>query len=87
MDLPVSRALISVAREVAGDALLTVPTHGGSLPMHVFYSVLDRPLIMLPIVNHDNNQHGPNENLRLKNLWDGIELFGQVMARFGVVDR
>ncbi len=87
MDLPVSRTLISVAREVAGEALLAVPTHGGSLPMHIFHDVLERPLIMLPIVNHDNNQHGPNENLRLQNLWDGIEMFGQVMARFGVVDR
>lgn len=38
---------------------------------------------MLPIVNHDNNQHGENENLRLQNLWDGIELFGGVLARLG----
>ena len=28
-----------------------------------------------PIVNHDNNQHAANENLRLQNLWDGIEVF------------
>ena len=55
--------------------------------MNVFREVLKRPLIILPIVNHDNNQHGANENLRLQNLWDGIEMFGQVMARFGVVYR
>ncbi len=87
MDLPVSRTLIAVAREVAGESLVEVPTHGGSLPMNVFREVLKRPLIILPIVNHDNNQHGANENLRLQNLWDGIEMFGQVMARFGVVYR
>jgi len=29
----------------------------------------------LPIVNHDNNQHAANENLRIQNLWDGIEIF------------
>ncbi len=82
MELPVSRALIATAREVAPD-LLTVPTHGGSLPMYVFQDVLGVPLITLPIVNHDNNQHGPDENLRLQNLWDGIAMFGQVLARLG----
>lgn len=85
MELPVSRALIEVAREVAGESLLEVPTHGGSLPMYIFEEVLGKPLITLPIVNHDNNQHGANENLRLQNLWDGIEVFGQVMARLGVL--
>jgi acetylornithine deacetylase/succinyl-diaminopimelate desuccinylase-like protein len=85
MELPVSRAVVKVAREVAGESLVEVPTHGGSLPMNVFEEVLGKPLITIPIVNHDNNQHGANENLRLKNLWDGIEMFGQVIARLGIV--
>ncbi len=85
MELPVSRAVVQVAREVSGDLLVEVPTHGGSLPMYVFEEVLGRTLITLPIVNHDNNQHGANENLRLQNLWDGIEMFGQIMARLGYV--
>jgi acetylornithine deacetylase/succinyl-diaminopimelate desuccinylase-like protein len=38
---------------------------------------------VLPIANYDNNQHASNENLRLENLWDGIELFAAVMARVG----
>lgn len=85
MELPVSRAVVQVAREVAGESLVEVPTHGGSLPMYVFEEVLGKPLITIPIVNHDNNQHGANENIRLKNLWDGIEMFGQVIARLGSV--
>jgi acetylornithine deacetylase/succinyl-diaminopimelate desuccinylase-like protein len=28
----------------------------------------------------DNNQHGANENLRLQNLWDGIEVLAGIMA-------
>jgi acetylornithine deacetylase/succinyl-diaminopimelate desuccinylase-like protein len=31
-------------------------------------------------VNHDNNQHGANENLRLQNLWDGIEVYASLLA-------
>jgi len=33
----------------------------------------------LPIANHDNNQHAENENLRLQNFWDGIEVLSSVM--------
>ena len=38
-------------------------------------------MVGLPIVNHDNNQHAPDENLRLQNLWDGIEVYATVMTR------
>ena len=33
----------------------------------------------VPIANYDNNQHAENENLRLQNLWDGIETLAAVM--------
>ena len=32
------------------------------------------PTVGFSMVNHDNNQHGPDENLRLGNLWEGIEM-------------
>jgi acetylornithine deacetylase/succinyl-diaminopimelate desuccinylase-like protein len=38
---------------------------------------------VLPIVNHDNNQHSSNENLRLKNLFDGVVVYAGVVARLG----
>jgi len=34
----------------------------------------------VPIVNHDNNQHSANGNLRLQNLWDGIEVLAALMT-------
>jgi hypothetical protein len=30
--------------------------------------------------NHDDNQHTFNENLRLQNLWDGIELMAALLT-------
>jgi acetylornithine deacetylase/succinyl-diaminopimelate desuccinylase-like protein len=45
--------------------------------------VLRAPLIMVPIVNHDNNQHAANENLRIGNLREGIELYAGIFARLG----
>jgi hypothetical protein len=34
----------------------------------------------VPIANHDDNQHAANENLRLQNLWDGIEIFAGILT-------
>jgi hypothetical protein len=30
--------------------------------------------------NHDNNQHSFDENLRIQNLWDGIELMAALLT-------
>ncbi|HUF26118.1 MAG TPA: M20/M25/M40 family metallo-hydrolase [Gemmatimonadaceae bacterium] len=80
IDLPASQALLRVVEEATGERTIAVPTLGGSLPMHAFGEVLGVPLIVLPMVNHDNNQHAANENLRLRNLWQGIELYAAVLA-------
>jgi acetylornithine deacetylase/succinyl-diaminopimelate desuccinylase-like protein len=87
MSLPVSRAVAAVVDRaidpaVAGSAI-QVPMLGGSVPMVLFTETLKVPVIGVPIVNHDNNQHGINENLRLQNLWDGIEVFAALMAELG----
>jgi hypothetical protein len=34
----------------------------------------------VPIANHDNNQHNYNENIRIQNLWDGIELIAALLV-------
>lgn len=73
-DEPVVSAVQRVMREVYGRAPLLAPTLGGSLPLFHFADVFDAPLITIPTVNADNNQHAPNENLRVGNLWDAIAL-------------
>jgi acetylornithine deacetylase/succinyl-diaminopimelate desuccinylase-like protein len=67
--------------------VIRLPSLGGSVPMHLFARQLETPVIGFPIVNHDNNQHAADENLRLQNLWDGIEMFAAVLARWGQVWR
>src|SRR5688572_26477916 len=81
MDLPVSRAVARVVEESTGTPIVRLPTMGGSLPMYLFEKVLAVPVIGLPIANHDNSQHAANENLRLQNLWDGIEVYAGLLAR------
>ena len=85
MDLSLSKALIRVIEESTGRSVIKMPSLGGSVPMYLFVDQLRAPVIGVPIVNHDNNQHASDENLRLQNLWDGIEMFALVLARLGKV--
>lgn len=82
LDHPAARALTRVMEEAVGP-VIQMPTLGGSVPMHLFSDILKTPVIILPIANHDNNQHAAHENLRLQNLWDGIEIYAAVLARMG----
>ncbi len=79
---PMSLRLTALMREIAPDLIVT-PTMGGSLPLHEFGSRLSAPIIILPLANHDNNQHAENENIRLQNLWDAMQVYGAVLANFG----
>jgi acetylornithine deacetylase/succinyl-diaminopimelate desuccinylase-like protein len=83
MDLPVSHAVVQAVAEGLGRPVLQVPTLGGSIPIYVFTEVMKVPVIAVPTVNYDNNQHAADENLRLQNLWDGIEVFAGLFARLG----
>jgi acetylornithine deacetylase/succinyl-diaminopimelate desuccinylase-like protein len=49
-----------------------IRTSGGSVPIAPFVSALNMDAVGVPTVNHDNNQHSPNENLRIGNLYEGI---------------
>ncbi|GAB3887721.1 dipeptidase [Spirosoma agri] len=46
---------------------------GGTVPVVPFIQALNVPAVIVPLVNMDNNQHSPNENLRLGNLRTGIK--------------
>ena len=81
LDHPMSRRLIGLLREIRPELIIT-PSMGGGLPLHAFDAVLDIPIIILPLANHDNNQHAEDENLRLQNLWDAMEIYGVVLAGF-----
>ncbi len=82
-DTPLARAVVQSVSQVLGAPVIEVPTLGGSLPTYLFADVLKAPLVVVPIANHDDNQHAANENLRLQNLWDGIMVFAGLQALLG----
>jgi acetylornithine deacetylase/succinyl-diaminopimelate desuccinylase-like protein len=80
LDDPAVRPIVASIEKTLGAPLVKMPMLGGSIPMYLFPELLRTPVVGLPIVNHDNNQHAANENLRLQNLWDGIEIFAGVLT-------
>jgi len=80
MDLPLSLAVIEAVQSTTSEKIVLLPTSGGSLPLSIITENVKTVTISVPIVNYDNNQHAENENVRLQNLWDGIETFAALMT-------
>ena len=84
MDLPILQEVVAAARRAAGnDDVVLSPGSGGSLPLYLFTDFLDKPILMVPIANHDDLQHAPDENLRIWNLWYGIDFYAQLFTMPG----
>ena len=79
MDLPISREVIAAVESARGK-VVKWPTMGGSVPMGAMERAAETLTITVPIANHDNNQHSANENIRLQNLWDGIETMAALLT-------
>ncbi|HJL84320.1 MAG TPA: M20/M25/M40 family metallo-hydrolase [Candidatus Marinimicrobia bacterium] len=80
MDLEISQLTIEALSDYHDEPVVLVPTSGGSVPLYIFTQILDVPTISVPIVNHDNNQHQPNENIRMGHYWQGIETLAALLV-------
>jgi acetylornithine deacetylase/succinyl-diaminopimelate desuccinylase-like protein len=79
MNLPIAQEVVRVVESARGRTV-KLPTMGGGLPLLEIERPLGATTLIIPIGNHDNNQHSYDENLRLQNLWDGIELMAALLA-------
>lgn len=64
-----------------GEPPIKIRTGGGSIPISPFVKSLGLPAILVPAVYIDNNQHSPNENLRLGNYIDGIRAYLAILTQ------
>ena len=78
MDLPMAEEVIAAVESARGK-IVKWPTMGGSVPLGAMERAANTHTITVPIANHDNNQHSSNENIRVQNLWDGIETMAALM--------
>jgi len=68
-------------RHLYGEEPILIRTMGGSIPIAPIIDALGVPAAIVPTVNMDNNQHSPNENLRLGNFLEGIAILMSVLQQ------
>lgn len=80
MDGPAARAVAASISRTVGYPVLKLPIMGASSGMADIVGQLKVPMVGVSIANYDDNQHAQNENLRLGNLWDGIEVYSGLLS-------
>jgi acetylornithine deacetylase/succinyl-diaminopimelate desuccinylase-like protein len=80
LELAASRAVVASIGRTVGYPPIELPIVGASSGMADIVGQLKVPMAGVSIANYDDNQHAENENLRLGNLWDGIEVYAGLLA-------
>lgn len=70
---PLGRAAAAAVRQGFGKEPLLLPCMGGSDPDYYFTKILGVPRVNVPYAPHDENNHAPNENIRLEGFFSGIK--------------
>lgn len=81
LDDPEARRIVDALTEMWDDVPLRVRTMGGTVPISPFIAALGFPALVVPTVNFDNNQHSPNENLRLGHFFDSVVTIAAIMTQ------
>jgi acetylornithine deacetylase/succinyl-diaminopimelate desuccinylase-like protein len=84
MDLPIAKEVIAAVQSANTEGgrgqVVLLPTMGGSVPLGAMERAAHTRTITVPIANYDDNQHAANENLRLQNLWNGVETMAALLT-------
>ena len=76
---PQARRVASALEAAFGAPPVQLRTLGGSVPIAPFIEALGFPAVLVPVVNFDNNQHEENENLRLREFFQAIEIVAALL--------
>ncbi|HHL52098.1 MAG TPA: M20/M25/M40 family metallo-hydrolase [Flammeovirgaceae bacterium] len=80
VDSPIGHWLSAALQTAFDQEPVKIRIMGGSVPISPLVKTLGAPAVGVPVVNPDNNQHSPNENLRIGNLREGIMTFAAILA-------
>jgi acetylornithine deacetylase/succinyl-diaminopimelate desuccinylase-like protein len=81
MDSVAGSLAIAGLEALYGEEPILIRSMGGSIPIAPIIDALGVPAAIVPTVNIDNNQHSPNENLRLGSFFEGIVMLMAVLSQ------
>ncbi|MBD3616755.1 MAG: M20/M25/M40 family metallo-hydrolase [Gracilimonas sp.] len=80
IDNPMAQQIVEAIEQAANEEVILYPSYGGTLPIFHFEEVMQTPIVIVPIANHDNNQHAPDENIRIGNIWYGMDIYSSIFT-------
>ena len=72
--------LVDTFKKTFSEDVVQIRIMGGTVPIAPFVNELKIPAFLVPLVNPDNNQHSPNENLKIGQIAYGIEVFYGILS-------
>jgi acetylornithine deacetylase/succinyl-diaminopimelate desuccinylase-like protein len=72
--------LVNTLKDIFGEDVVQIRIMGGTVPIAPFINELKIPAFIVPMVNPDNNQHSPNENLEIGQIAYGIRTFYGILS-------
>ena len=80
LDNPYGIFLADTFKKTFSEDVVQIRIMGGTVPIAPFINELKIPAFLVPLVNPDNNQHSPNENLKIGQIAYGIQVFYGIMS-------
>ncbi len=77
---PIAQQIVAAISAVWDGPIVQKRTSGGTVPIAPFIEVLGLPALGVPTVNYDNNQHSPNENVRVGHLFNSVVTFAAIFT-------
>ena len=72
--------LVETLANTFQEEVIQIRIMGGTVPISPFINELQLPAFVVPMVNADNNQHSPNENLKIGQLAYGVKAFYNLLS-------
>jgi acetylornithine deacetylase/succinyl-diaminopimelate desuccinylase-like protein len=82
-DAPIVQAAITAVRAVYDQDPVIHPLMAGSGPMYPLTQALGTPAFSAGVGYAGSNTHAPDENIRLKDYFEGIRFVGELIRCFG----
>jgi acetylornithine deacetylase/succinyl-diaminopimelate desuccinylase-like protein len=80
LDNPYGDFIVKSIGNTFGEKVVQIRIMGGTVPIAPFINELQIPAFIVPMVNPDNNQHSPNENLKIGQIAYGIKTFYSLLS-------
>ncbi len=80
LDNEYGKFIVNTLNSSMNQEVVQIRIMGGTVPISPFINELKIPAFIVPMVNPDNNQHSPNENLKIGKIAYGIQVFYSLLS-------